>query len=83
MRIVAATPIRVRRSRIFEAALVYANVSPPEITSTDPIKVSCQSIASPEQVAARLVGPPQPHRAGAAGAGQPERLDAGYLDAHQ
>jgi len=32
-------------SRIFEAALVYANVSPPEITSTDPIKVSCQSIA--------------------------------------
>ena len=45
MRIVAATPIRVRMSRIFEAALVYANVSPPEITSTDPIKVSCQSIA--------------------------------------
>jgi hypothetical protein len=32
-------------SRIFEAALVYANVSPPEITSTDPIKVSCKSIA--------------------------------------
>jgi hypothetical protein len=32
-------------SRIFEAALVYANVSPPEITRTDPIKVSCQSIA--------------------------------------
>jgi hypothetical protein len=24
---------------------VYANVSPPEITNTDPIKVSCQSIA--------------------------------------
>jgi hypothetical protein len=45
MTIVAATPIRVRMSRIFEAALVYANVSPPEITSTDPIKVSCQSIA--------------------------------------
>jgi hypothetical protein len=45
MRIVAAAPIRVRMSRIFEAALVYANVSPPEITSTDPIKVSCQSIA--------------------------------------
>ena len=37
--------MRVRMSRIFEAALVYANVSPPEITSTDPIKVSCQSIA--------------------------------------
>jgi hypothetical protein len=45
MTIVAAAPIRVRMSRIFEAALVYANVSPPEITSTDPIKVSCQSIA--------------------------------------
>jgi hypothetical protein len=24
---------------------VYANVRPPEITSTDPIKVSCKSIA--------------------------------------
>ena len=45
MTIVAAAPIRVRMSRIFEAALVYANISPPEITSTDPIKVSCQSIA--------------------------------------
>ena len=45
MTIVAAAPIRVRMSRIFEAALVYANVSPPEITSTDPIKVSCKSIA--------------------------------------
>ena len=37
--------MRVRMSRIFEAALVYANVRPPEITSTEPIKVSCQSIA--------------------------------------
>jgi hypothetical protein len=45
MTIVAAAPIRVRMSRTFEAALMYANVSPPEITSTDPIKVSCQSIA--------------------------------------
>ena len=45
MTIVAPTPIRVRISRVLEAALVYANVSPPEITSTDPIKVSCQSIA--------------------------------------
>jgi hypothetical protein len=32
-------------SRVFEAALVYANVSPPEIISADPIKVSCKSIA--------------------------------------
>ena len=42
---VAAAPIRVRMSRILEAALVYVYVSPPEITSTDPINVSCQSIA--------------------------------------
>jgi len=42
---VAAAPISVRMSRILEAALMYANVSTPEITSTDPIKVSCQSIA--------------------------------------
>jgi hypothetical protein len=27
------------------SGLMYANVSPAEITSTDPIKVSCQSIA--------------------------------------
>jgi hypothetical protein len=46
MKTVAATPISVRMSRILEAALVYANVSPPETTSTDPIKLSCQSIAT-------------------------------------
>jgi hypothetical protein len=45
MMIVAAAPIRVGMSRIFKAALVYANVSPADIISRDPIKVSCQSIA--------------------------------------
>ena len=42
---VAAAPMRARMSSFLEAALVYANVSPLEITSTDPINVSCQSIA--------------------------------------
>ena len=37
---VAAAPVSVRMSRILEAALMYAKVSTPEITSTDPIKVS-------------------------------------------
>jgi len=41
MTIVTAAPIRFRMSKILEVALVYATVSPPEITSAAPIKVSC------------------------------------------
>ena len=40
-------------SKIFEAALVYATVSPPEITSAAPIKVSCPNFMPPPPYPAR------------------------------
>lgn len=54
MMIVAAAPIRARMRTVLEGALVYANVSPPEITSTTPITVSCPNfMQSPRRPARR------------------------------
>jgi hypothetical protein len=49
MTIVAAAPIRVRMSRIFEAALVYANVSPPESPARTPSKCHASPSPSPSR----------------------------------